>query len=101
MDSAKVAAVPGKLVNLVATVAPNARAAAEIYPAVYWFRLLKVPAASRFPGGKHGIVSGCDAILWLSIKITAALYDLLPAPGSAHTSGRRARTTAAQPGRTF
>src|SRR5437588_8904541 len=50
VDSPKVQAAPGKLLNLTAVAAPNARAAAEYYPAGYWFSLLRVPAASDFPG---------------------------------------------------
>jgi hypothetical protein len=49
-DSAKVQSVPGKLVNLTATPAPDARTAAQIYPAGYWFSLMKVPDKSEFPG---------------------------------------------------
>jgi hypothetical protein len=30
--------------------APNARAAAEYYPAAYWYSLVQVPAKSEFPG---------------------------------------------------
>jgi hypothetical protein len=37
-------------VNLTAVVAPDPRAAAEYYPAGYWFSLLEVPAKSEFPG---------------------------------------------------
>jgi hypothetical protein len=50
VDSEPVQATPGKLVNLNATVAPNPRAAAEYYPAIYWFSLLQVPDKSEFPG---------------------------------------------------
>src|SRR5437867_10557820 len=50
VDSAKVRATPGKIVNLTAVVAPNARAAAEYYPASYWYSLLKPPDKSEFPG---------------------------------------------------
>src|SRR5438128_1208241 len=50
VDSPKVTAAPGKLLNLTAVVAPNARAAAEYYPAGYWFSLLRVPDATDFPG---------------------------------------------------
>ncbi len=49
-DSAKVQSTPGKLVNLTATPAPDARTAAQIYPAGYWFSLLKVPDKGEFPG---------------------------------------------------
>src|SRR5437867_4585661 len=50
IDSPKVQAAPGKAVNLTAVVAPSPRAAAEYYPAGYWFSLIKVPDKSEFPG---------------------------------------------------
>ena len=50
VDSPKVTAEPGRVLNLTAVAAPDARAAAEYYPAGYWFSLLQVPPASEFPG---------------------------------------------------
>src|SRR5258708_4562311 len=50
VDSVKMKTSPGKIVNLVAEVAPNPRAAAEYYPASYWYSLLRVPDKSEFPG---------------------------------------------------
>ena len=50
VDSAKVAAKPGQQLNLTAVSAPTPRAAAEIYPAAYWFSLMQIPAKSEFPG---------------------------------------------------
>src|SRR5207248_2513883 len=50
VDSQPVQAIPGKIVNLTAVVAPNPKAAAEYYPAVYWFSLLRVPDKREFPG---------------------------------------------------
>src|SRR4026209_1952791 len=50
VDSPKVAAEPGKTLDLKATPAPSAAAAAEYYPAGYWWSLLKVPEKSEFPG---------------------------------------------------
>src|SRR6516225_10313992 len=50
VDSPPVPSIPGKIVNLTALVAPNARAAAESYPAIYWFSLLQVPQKNEFPG---------------------------------------------------
>ncbi len=49
VDSPKVAGVPGKALNLKAVVAPNERAAAEYYPAQYWFSMIDIPAKSEFP----------------------------------------------------
>src|SRR5688572_7608977 len=39
VDSPKVKAAPGRLLNLSAVPAPNAAAAAEYYPAIYWYSL--------------------------------------------------------------
>src|SRR5439155_977705 len=50
VDSPPVLVTPGKIGNLNAAVAPNARAAAEYYPGIYWFSLLRVPDKSEFPG---------------------------------------------------
>ena len=50
VDSPKQKVPPGRTLNLNAVVAPNPRAAAEYYPAGYWFSLLKVPDKSEFPG---------------------------------------------------
>src|SRR6266513_1708269 len=49
VDSAPVEARPGATLNLTATPAPNAAAAAELYPAIYWYAMLKVPEQSEFP----------------------------------------------------
>jgi len=50
VDSPKVDSEPGKQLNLTATVAPNDKAAAEYYPAIYWFSMIHVPGADQFPG---------------------------------------------------
>ena len=58
VDSAKVSASPGKVVNLTATVAPDAKAAAQYYPAGYWFSLMQVPGKAEFAAAgadRHGI----------------------------------------------
>jgi streptogramin lyase len=50
VDSKPVAAHPGMRLHLEATVAPNALAAAQYYPADYWFSMLQMPPPSDFPG---------------------------------------------------
>src|SRR5438094_3594544 len=50
VDSAKVQTGPGELVNLTAVAAPDATAAAQYYPAVYWYSMLKIPDQSQFSG---------------------------------------------------
>ena len=54
VDSPKVASTPGKILNLSAVIAPSAAAAAEYYPAIYWYSMLKVPPKSDFPGTGTG-----------------------------------------------
>jgi hypothetical protein len=54
VDSQKVQTAPGKNLNLTAVIAPNARAAAEYYPAGYWLSLIKIPEKSEFPGNGPG-----------------------------------------------
>lgn len=55
VDSRPVSTVPGKILDLQAAVAPDARAAAQYYPANYWLSLLHIPPESDFPGtGNRG-----------------------------------------------
>jgi hypothetical protein len=55
VDSAKVKAAPGKMLNLTAVLAPDAHEAAQYYPAAYWYSLLHIPPKSDFPGtGEKG-----------------------------------------------
>jgi hypothetical protein len=80
VDSPKVKAVPGKILNLKAVVARNEAAAAEYYPAIYWYSMLKIPDKSEFPGPGEGQrmptnlqsqVSGCPALkLWAVFRVT-------------------------------
>ena len=49
VDSQPVDAMPGKPLALTAVIAPDARAAAQYYPANYWYSLLKIPPKSAFP----------------------------------------------------
>lgn len=54
VDSPRVAAAPGQALNLAAVPAPNAAAAAEYYPGVYWYSMLRLPGADQFPGTGDG-----------------------------------------------
>ena len=50
VDSPKVETNPGKLVDLKPSVAPDAKTAAKLYPASYWYAMMKVPEKNEFPG---------------------------------------------------
>lgn len=49
VDSQPVQTSLGKIVNLKAVVAPDPKAAAQYYPANYWYSLLQLPPKSDFP----------------------------------------------------
>ena len=51
VDSPKVQIAPGKILDLKAVIAPSAAAAAEYYPPIYWYSMLKIPAKGQFPAG--------------------------------------------------
>jgi len=90
VDSPKVQTAPGKVLNLKAVVAPNAAAAAEYYPAIYWYSMLKVPDKSEFPGtGPDG--NGMPVALksqaqWLDVVKTNGCY-------TCHQLGNKATRT--------
>src|SRR5712671_4321622 len=48
IDSTKVDSEPGKQLNLTAVAAPNEKAAAEYYPAIYWYSMMKIPEPEKF-----------------------------------------------------
>jgi hypothetical protein len=55
-DSAKIAAEPGKHLNLTATPAPDAATAAIVYPAAYWYAMMSLPTEAEtatLPGGRN------------------------------------------------
>ena len=66
VDAPKVQSVPGKTLDLTAVPAPNEAAAAQYYPAIYWYAMLKIPDASQF-GGKSNIPPEATQSDWLSV----------------------------------
>src|SRR5262247_4874967 len=48
VDSPRVRAKPGQLINLTAVPAPDERSAAHYYPAIYWYTMMKIPPAKDF-----------------------------------------------------
>ena len=66
VDSPKVDGEPGKPLDLRAVPAPDAAAAAQYYPAIYWYSMLKIPEAGQFDG-KSGIPAGVTQSDWLAI----------------------------------
>src|SRR5262245_43916483 len=65
-DSPKVDGEPGHILNLSAVLASNEAEAARIYPAIYWYSMLKIPDASRF-GGNSDIPEKITQSEWLAV----------------------------------
>lgn len=65
IDSGKTTATPGKLINITAAAAPDAATAARVYPAIYWFSMMKIPAKEDFPIGR-----AADQGQWLDVVKT-------------------------------
>jgi len=65
VDSTKSTAKPGQRLTITATPAPNEAAAAHYYPAIYWYSMLKIPAADQF-GGKSSIPPRLTQTAWIS-----------------------------------
>src|SRR6204780_1084904 len=64
VDSPKLIAKPGQLLNLTAVPAPNEASAAHYYPAIYWYSMMKIPPTSEF-GGKSDIPDKLTQTDWL------------------------------------
>ncbi len=65
VDSPKMRAVPGRVLDHTAVPAPDERAAAQYYPAIYWYSMLKIPEASQF-GGAGNIPKNITQSDWLT-----------------------------------
>ncbi|HEY1231782.1 MAG TPA: carboxypeptidase-like regulatory domain-containing protein [Candidatus Binatia bacterium] len=85
VDSPKVKSAPGKMLNLKAVIASNEAAAAQYYPAIYWYSMMKIPDKSEF--GDKGKIPG---------RLTQNAYlNLMKSNGCAncHSIGNRSMRT--------
>jgi hypothetical protein len=90
VDSPKVTTEPGKTLNLTAVTAPNLAAAAQYYPAIYWFSMIRIPDKSRFPG------TGADGNgVPVTLKTQAQWLDIIKTNGcgGCHQIGNYATRT--------
>ena len=96
IDSPKVSATPGQVLNLKAVVALTPAAAAQYYPAAYWYSMLKIPEAAEFDGKAVGKRE--DAARMAQRREDERLRDVPPdgQPGDAHDAqGLRAHQAVA------
>jgi hypothetical protein len=87
VDSARSTTTPGQRVDLTSVPAANAAAAAEYYPAVYWYSMLKVPEPAEFSTGGLGGVNSQEQ--WLDVVKTDGCY-------TCHQLGNKATRTIPQ-----
>src|SRR5688500_18944710 len=84
LDSPKAKVSPGKLLDVRAPVALTPAAAAEYYPAAYWYSMLRIPEPSEFGGS--GITKVKTQAEWLNIVKTNGCV-------TCHQMGNRATRT--------
>ncbi|SPE20781.1 conserved exported hypothetical protein [Burkholderiales bacterium] len=80
-DSPKVSARPGSIVNLGAVLAPDAATAAQVYPAAYWYAMMKLPEEQQLadlPGGRNAYLmwmknTGCVGCHQLGNRATRTI----------------------------
>jgi hypothetical protein len=85
VDSPRVTATPGKVLDLRAVAAPSPAAAAEYYPAIYWYAMLRIPEKGQFPlaGGQGPLTTQAE---WLNVVKTNGCM-------SCHALGTKATRT--------
>src|SRR5579871_4417787 len=106
LDSSKVGAEPGRHLDLQAHAAPNAAAAARIYPPAYWYALMHLPSdaeVAAIPGGLNGYLTymkniGCVGCHQMGDLATRTLPDGLGRYASSQAAWLR-RLQSGQAGR--
>ncbi|MBL8687516.1 MAG: carboxypeptidase regulatory-like domain-containing protein [Rhodospirillaceae bacterium] len=64
VDSARQQVERGRSLALTATPAPDEKTAAKVYPAIYWYSMMKIPPEAEF-NGKGEIPDGVNRAGWL------------------------------------
>ncbi|HEV2571595.1 MAG TPA: carboxypeptidase-like regulatory domain-containing protein [Beijerinckiaceae bacterium] len=66
VDSNKVRSAPGQTINHTAVIAPTPQAAAQYYPAIYWYTMMRLPPADAFNGKSEEIPASVSLGQWLN-----------------------------------
>ena len=73
VDSPRVKGAPGQQLALKAVVAPDAKAAAQVYPAGWWFSMMKIPEGVKEQERFQQVMRGCLDCHDLGNKVTREL----------------------------
>ena len=77
VDSPKVKSTPGQHLDLKAVVAPDARAAAQVYPAGWWFSMMELPQGAKEQEDFQKTMRGCMDCHHLGDKATREIEPAL------------------------
>ena len=77
VDSPRVTATPGQLLDLEGMVAPDARAAAEVYPAAWWLSMIELPEGELSQQELGSAITGCMNCHQLGNKATREIPDII------------------------
>ena len=75
VDSERVSATPGQALALDAVVAPDALAAAEVYPAAWWLSMMELPDGEHSQQELGSSVTGCLNCHQIGNEATRAIPD--------------------------
>ncbi|MBM3770047.1 MAG: carboxypeptidase regulatory-like domain-containing protein [Acidimicrobiia bacterium] len=92
VDSARQTARPGQQLNLKATLAPNPRAAAAVYPAAWWLSMAEIPQGALEPRRVTDEIRGCLNCHQLGSKATREIPASVMAQAKTHLEAWDRRT---------
>jgi len=84
VDSDRVSAAPGQMLDLNAIVAPNAQAAAQVYPAAWWLSMVELPEGAHSQQALGSSVTGCLNCHQLGNKATREILPGILSQADSH-----------------
>ena len=84
VDSERVSATPGDALDLDAVVAPDALAAAEVYPAAWWLSMMELPEGEHSQQELGSSVTGCLNCHQIGNEATRAIPDSILSDVDSH-----------------
>ena len=84
VDSERVSATPGQALDLDAVVAPDALAAAQVYPAAWWLSMMELPEGEHSQQELGSSVTGCLNCHQIGNEATRAIPDSILSDVDSH-----------------
>ena len=82
VDSPRVTAVPGQMLDLEGVVAPDAQASAEVYPAAWWLSMVELPDGELSQQQLGSAIAGCLNCHQIGNKATRDIPDSITTEAS-------------------